>query len=865
MSPSQSKPQPGTFRRVLNLQAWTIFFGVASAAGAVFNVKVVTDAGPDYSDMDSLVRSITSRWQRPDEQCWALFYWTHLGRRQTSPMIVHGLECTDPIRQFNDYGFTMCSTVAGVNCTVWQAMGYPVRFWDITAHTVSEVQYDGRWHIYDNSMSALYTLCDGKTIAGVEGVGAVGSCDASGGRAEPGHIARYHCLYADSANGFLTGADCARDLEQEYRCFNPNSLKHRYYYTNQDHGHRYVLNLRPGETYTRYHRSLGDERAFYVPNGGKDPESTNPRYRLRGNGLWTFEPRLDRDSLREGAWQIRDCKSVEPSGVAPAVAGKAGQIIFKIQGANVIASMSIRGRFMRRGTGDTNAIAVSTTNGLSWKDVWASRQTGRTPVELNLVEEVSGAYEVLVRVVLKAESEPRDSVLENIAFRTVTMLNSKTQPTLQIGKNTVYVGAGDQTDSIVLWPDLQGGGYKPYVVEERNMATRREHPGYMGVMYAEKGGQEAYVIFRVDAPTDIVRIVYGGRFYNRAPKSHIDLLHSLDEGRTWRRTWSLTDTNPPWDVIHYETTQEIPAAIRSVLFKYVLSSPAAGTDACSIYAVRMEVNHRGPDTPPGPVAVTFRWNEVQQNRSLVPRSNSQIVTSLPCRYAINVGGSDHPVMDSVAVASANPGEDVKSGYSDGRDVGGGRYVGRRARYGRNLALAKRYTVSVPSRTPWGAGDPDGVKLTDGIVGPPYAGGVGPGYALCWDKGDDPIIDVDLGEARACGGFRVHLSGGWPWWDVIKGEVEDAVEVLTSRDGKKFTSRGSFNLNLRRVDVPFNRMMPDDETATGFLYDLVVPEAVDARYVRFRVVPQRTLTISEVQVLDSIEYEPFDLRIALPDD
>ena len=36
------------------------------------------------------------------------------------------------------------------------------------------------------------------------------------------------------------------------------------------------------------------------------------------------------------------------------------------------------------------------------------------------------------------------------------MLNSKTQPRLNLGRNTVYVGAGAQTESIVFWPDLQG-------------------------------------------------------------------------------------------------------------------------------------------------------------------------------------------------------------------------------------------------------------------------------------------------------------------------------------------------------------------------------------------------------------------------
>ena len=97
-------------------------FGGGVVLGSVYNLKVVTDASPDYHDMDSMIRSITGKWDQPAQKCWALFYWTHIARRQTSPVIVHGVECTDPIRQFNDYGYTMCSTVAGINCAVWDAI-----------------------------------------------------------------------------------------------------------------------------------------------------------------------------------------------------------------------------------------------------------------------------------------------------------------------------------------------------------------------------------------------------------------------------------------------------------------------------------------------------------------------------------------------------------------------------------------------------------------------------------------------------------------------------------------------------------------------------------------------------------------------
>lgn len=491
---------------------------VSTVSAEVCNIKVVTDGSPDYYDMDSMVHSITSKWQTPAQKCWAIFYWNHIARRQTSPMVLHGLECTDPVRQFNDYGYTMCSTIAGINCSIWDAMGYRVKLWDITLHTVPEVEYDGRWHMYDNSMSAIYTLSDGRTIAGVEDIGREGTLAASGGRKEAGHIARYHCLTATSSNGFLIGADCARDLEQEYRCFNPNGLKYRYYYYNWDRGHRYILNLRDNEVYTRYYKSLGASAEYYVPDNGDDPEKPNPRYQIRGNGIRSFEPNLTDNSLLEAAYSFSNCKVIAPAGVVPGKAGEIGEIIFKVEGANVITGLMIKAALERKTSGDLTNISISTTNGLVWNQVWKNEKVGDVSVNLSLGEEVSGAYEVLVKVLLIGKDNPADACLKHIEFETITMLNSKTQPKLLLGKNMVYVGRGDQTESIVVWPDLQGENYKPYIVDEKNITSKPRHIGYQGVMHALKANEDAYVVFRVETPEDITQINYGGRFYDRTTK-----------------------------------------------------------------------------------------------------------------------------------------------------------------------------------------------------------------------------------------------------------------------------------------------------------------------------------------------------------
>jgi hypothetical protein len=465
----------------------------------------------------------------------------------------------------------------------------------------------------------------------------------------------------------------------------------------------------------------------------------------------------------------------------------------------------------------------------------------------------------LVKVAFTGAAQLRD-----LEFETTTMLNSKTQPKLNIGKNTIYVGAGDQSESIVFWPDLQGTNYKSYVVEEKNIVTRKEHPGYMGVMHAAKPNEEAYVVFRVDAPHEITRLNYGGRLYNRTPKSHIDFLHSFDGGKTWTQSYSLTNTAQPWDVIHYETVENVPPGTRSVLFKYSLNSSATGSEACSLYAVRMEANHRPAEAVFRPMDVTFNWSERQPNYSLVERSHTERVTKLPHRYTINVGGADHPVINWLRAESSAAVPPAKTGYSDGEDVGGEKFISRWVTFGTNFARGKPYTVSIPSATQWGAGDPDGTRLTDGIVGPPYPGGTAPTVAALWNKGQNPEIVVNLGETKLCGAFRIQLGAGYPWWDALKGEFKDKVEALTSTDGKDFVSQGFFDLNLRWKDLPANHFWPDEEVICGHNFELILSKPVEARFVKFKVTPERSLTVSEVEVLDSIRYAPFDLRVMLPD-
>ncbi|HEV8603893.1 MAG TPA: discoidin domain-containing protein, partial [Tepidisphaeraceae bacterium] len=638
------------------------------------------------------------------------------------------------------------------------------------------------------------------------------------------------------------------------RCFNPNGLKLRTYFYDWDNGHRYILNLRPGESYIRLYHARDKEPDSFVPNAnGKDPESINERYRLRGNGEWRFKPNLhDQKEFDRVVYSAQNVtiKPGEEGGLALAEGAERGTTIFKISSANVMTGLDIT--LNLGGESDIIYYGVSRDNGLHWEKPHRE-PTPPWQTKVYADQQVKGAYEVLVRFELTQRV-----VIKELAFLTSTAINSKAQPHLNLGKNTIYVGAGEQTESIVLWPELQGDKYKQMIVEERNVASTKKHNGYQGTLYPTKPKEDGYVVYRIDGSRDLTRVTYGGRFYNRATKSHIDLFHSLDNGQTWTKSWSLTDTAQPWDVIHYETVQ-IPAGCRSVLVKYLMNSPSPSHDACSIYALRIEANHQPIETSVESVEISFAWKEGGQERS-----HTQLVEKLPFKYTINIGGDDHPVIKSLTANLKGARAGVKYGYSDDKDVGGEKYVGVWQTLGKNLALHKKYTLSHPSKTTWDAGDPDETKLTDGIVGPTYVGGISYRYGAIWNPKTNPTITLDLAEKKSCASFGLNFHG-YPWWDALTAQIKDKVEVQISDDGQNFTSIGHLKTALHRKDIPVNFMLPDEETLAGHTFRLIPDKPRSARYVRYLIFSDRNFCATEIEVLDSIDLKPFDLRIAMPDE
>src|SRR5207302_5457059 len=132
-------------------------------------------------------------------------------------------------------------------------------------------------------------------------------------------------------------------------------------------------------------------------------------------------------SFQRGAHWFSNLRALDAGGVCPKQAGQPAEVVFKVEGANVITALRIRGKLLRQTESDSAHIAVSTVNGLVWKEVWKSDRVGEQAIDLKLVNEVNGSYEVLVKISLAASTKAADVQLREIAFETTTMLNSKTQ------------------------------------------------------------------------------------------------------------------------------------------------------------------------------------------------------------------------------------------------------------------------------------------------------------------------------------------------------------------------------------------------------------------------------------------------------
>ena len=340
---------------------------------SVYNVRLLTDNVPDYTDIESFVDSITGHLKDPQDKCVAVWRWGRRSRRQTSNAAEDGRLIWDPILHYNSYGTMNCGVISGLNIACWLQLGYRGRYIQLGDHTVSEVSWDGgkSWHLFDSSMS-FFCYNDIGMVASCEEIKSAGAGRFSDGRSEPGYYYYYHgapqCITHRGKDGWRSCSDNPvaydRTLANGASSYTDGFSVDKYT-LHARYGRRYRLNLAPDQTYTRYWRALhsGDsniaggegDRDYYRPLGGKDPDVQHNLHNIRGNGVWIFRPNLKSNDCRRtlfdyGGIEISGNRRSSPA-IHPTAHGQPAFAIFKISAANVITSMRIKADLRR---GDPN-------------------------------------------------------------------------------------------------------------------------------------------------------------------------------------------------------------------------------------------------------------------------------------------------------------------------------------------------------------------------------------------------------------------------------------------------------------------------------------------------------------------------------
>ncbi len=734
-------------------------------------------------------------------------------------------------------------------------------------HTVCETSWDGgqTWHMFDSSMS-FYCFNDAGQVASVNEIAenprfylenfgpGVGTNPVTG---------------IDDHQGWRHGSDrpahYQRTLANGYDSFKlPNGISE--YDLHAQWGQRFVLGLRPGESYTRSFQRRDAEapsaRFFRPLANGTDVESQHGHRGIRASGLWQYAPDLRDPHAKDYLYDSKGVRFGDPTkGFAIRAAEKweRGSVVFRVPAANVATSARLLLNASRATAEDAVTVEVSTTAGIEYAPAWAFGDTGvNREFEIDLMPLVAGATEYLVRVNLSGGG----AGLESLALETVTQINRAALPKLSRGRNRVQLTLGAQTETVQFQPSLVEGNHRATISEEHSIDVEKEIGYYKPILRPAANGTPGHVTWKIETPTPITSVDYGATVCVKSAKDRVTLSHSW-EGKDFRADFEKRDDSAPWDLVVNRPVREVPPGTTSAFFRYEFASEANGASyrGPGIQMARMTVEHEPRVKGFTPIEITYAWLEHREDGE-VERQHTALVTAPAQEYVINVGGYRDPTMRGITMnlKGSNPaGKNVSYGYADGIDAGPGTKVPRkRFTWGNNLAQGRPYALAgaVSEKNGDAGGD-----LTDGIIAPPDED-VSEKYMptnVMFEQDSVAVATLDLGETRTVAAVCVHAGQEIGFHLAFPKRIT----VETSEDGREFAKAGIAGhhqvfdppadfVPWEHDDSPQYAALPAGGRL-AFAYRVIFEKPVATRHLRVtcQAQPGWGQLISEIQAFDSV--------------
>ncbi len=240
-------------------------------------------------------------------------------------------ELLDPVKVFNVYGYNTCGNDSICLAGLWRKVGLKVAPARLVGHCVTQVFYDGAWHLMDGDMHSIYLLRDNEAVAGEQ------------------DLVRDHDLIRRThTQGILEPDRRAGDeWESSIYVFEGKVTGDRNSATSALN-----MTLRPGEAIVwRWGHSSP------IKYHGSRP----PRFPDRlCNGLWEYRPDFNRPFWRAGATTVESIR--ERDGGLVAEEGKTGIVVWLMSSPYIF----VGGKLEVDGTGARFELSW---DGKSWHEV----------------------------------------------------------------------------------------------------------------------------------------------------------------------------------------------------------------------------------------------------------------------------------------------------------------------------------------------------------------------------------------------------------------------------------------------------------------------------------------------------------------
>ena len=317
------------------------------------------------------------------------------------------------------YGFGCCTQSSAALAWLWHRAGLESRAAWWTGHAVSEVYYDGDWHMYDPDHRVYYTTADGD-VANVAMVVADPSLVASGA----------------GPNGLDPAGWTIAQMEALYRGAQVTYGEYDLWYPEP------MYSLDPGEIlYLNSENIIGD--VIYRPVQGAWPI---------GPSAVTSETLVHPVDFTSGQWSSRVFSLADMSvvttqlGTALTNTSSAGSVTLQKTWYGPALDLQLDGVFYRKSTNDVILVNFS-TDGVSWSppDSIAPTPGSFQHASLSLNGLARGAYSLYVMV--NVLGNPGEIGISSLKLTTNFQTSKKVVPTLLAGtaSQLIYRDASPDT------------------------------------------------------------------------------------------------------------------------------------------------------------------------------------------------------------------------------------------------------------------------------------------------------------------------------------------------------------------------------------------------------------------------------------